>query len=60
MISLVFSIFQTLFRFVIALMVAGVFVSVLSDIQKRAFENKRIGLVSLLKVNQQLVGKTEL
>ena len=57
--GIVFKAFQFLFRFVVVLLVAGTFVSVLTDIQKKAFENKKIGLVSLLKINQQLVGKTK-
>ena len=57
--GIIFKGFQFLFRFVVVLLVAGTFVSVLTDIQKKAFENKKIGLVSLLKINQQLVGKTK-
>lgn len=57
--GIIFKGFQFLFKFVVVLLIAGTFASVLTDIQKKAFENKKIGLVSLLKINQQLVGKTK-
>ena len=57
--GIVFKGFQFLFKFAVTLAIAGTLASVLTDIQKKAFENKKIGLVSLLKINQQLVGKTK-
>lgn len=57
--NIIFKSFQFLFRFVAVMLVAGTFVSTLTDIQKKAFHNKKIGLVSMLKINQQLVGKTK-
>lgn len=51
-------VFEALFKTVGVLLVCGLMGSVLRDLQIRAFHSKRIGLVSLLHVNQQLVGKT--
>lgn len=51
--------FEALFKLVGVLLVCGLMGSVLSDLQTRAFNSKRVGLVSMLKVNQQLVGKTK-
>jgi hypothetical protein len=50
--------FEVLFKAVGILLVCGLMGNVLSDLQTRAFKSKRVGLVSMLKVNQQLVGKT--
>jgi hypothetical protein len=57
--SIVFRVFPILFRLIGVLVVTGVFVSVLADIQQKAFSSKRAGLVRMLSVNQQLVGKTK-
>ena len=57
--GVVFKVFQSLFRIAVILMVGGTLVSVLADVQKKAFVNKKIGLISMLKINQQLVGKTK-
>lgn len=51
--------FEVIFKAVGVLLVFGLMGNVLSDLQTRAFNSKRVGLVSMLKVNQQLVGKTE-
>lgn len=51
--------FEVLFKAVGVLLVCGLMGNVLSDLQARAFNSKRVGLVSMLKVNQQLVGKTK-
>jgi hypothetical protein len=56
--SIVFRVFPILFRLIGILVVTGVFVSVLTDIQQKAFSSKRTGLVRMLSINQQLVGKT--
>ncbi len=55
--TLIFKFFGVLFRLVGILLLTGAMVSVLSDLQKKAFHSKQVGLVSLLKINQQLVGK---
>ena len=55
--SIVFRLFGALFQTVGILILTGVLVAVLGDIQKRAFESKRTGLTSMLKINEQLVGK---
>jgi hypothetical protein len=57
--SLVIKIFQVIFKFVVALMISGTFVTVIVDLQKAAFHSKQMGLVSMLQINQQLVGKTK-
>lgn len=57
--ALVFKVFSTLFETAKFLLVAGLIAAVLLDIQQKAFSSKTTGLVSLLKVNQQLVGKTK-
>lgn len=57
--GVVFKVFEMLFKFIGALIVVGIFLSVLTDLQRMAFESKRTGLTSLLRVNQQLVGKVE-
>lgn len=57
--SLTFRYFSVLFDIVRLLVIAGVLVSVLVDIQDRAFESKSRGLTSMLKVNQQLVGQSK-
>lgn len=51
--------FVVLFKMVGMLLFCGLMASVLSDIQKLAFSSKRVGLVNMLEVNQQLVGKTK-
>ncbi len=58
--SLIFNLFGRLFKFVGVLIVGGVMVFALMDIQKRAFDSKSTGLISMLRVNQQLVGKESL
>jgi len=57
--TIVFNIFGSLFRFIGVLIVGGTLIAMLTDIQKKAFESKRVGLTSMLKINQQLVGKTK-
>ena len=57
--SLTFRYFTVLFDIIRLLVIAGVLVSVLVDIQGRAFESKSRGLTSMLKVNQQLVGQSK-
>lgn len=54
--GVVSKVFEMLFKFIGVLIVTGIFLSVLTDLQKKAFESKRAGLTSMLKINQQLVG----
>lgn len=56
--AIVFKVFGVLFRVVGILIVTGTIATVLGDLQVRAFRSQHIGLVSLLSINQQLVGKT--
>ena len=55
--ALVLKVFTVLFRMVGILLLAGTMMCVMIDIQKMAFSSQRRGLVSLLSVNSQLVGK---
>lgn len=57
--SLIFKLFETLFRIIAVLVATGLILVALIDVQKRAYDSKKRGLVSLLQVNQQLVGKTK-
>lgn len=57
--SIVVKIFMVIFRMVGILLFCGLMVSVLLDIQKLAFNSKRVGLVNMLNINQQLVGRTK-
>lgn len=57
--ALVLKVFTVLFRMVGILLLAGTMMCVMNDIQKMAFSSQRRGLVSLLSVNSQLVGKTK-
>ena len=56
--NIIFRVFEVAFKAVGILLLTGVMVSALTDIQKRAFPSKQTGLTSMLKINQQLVGKT--
>jgi hypothetical protein len=56
--SLVFKIFEALFKIVLVLIVAGTFGRAILDLEKHATSKHRTGLVSLLQINQQLVGKS--
>lgn len=55
--NIVYRSFGIVFRTVGILLFTGVLVSVLADIQKRAFASKQVGLTSMLKISEQLVGK---
>ena len=57
--GIIFKVFGALFRLVGILIFTGTIATVLGDLQKRAFHSRRAGLVSMLSVNQQLVGKTK-
>lgn len=54
--KIVFRTFEIAFKAVGILLLTGAIVAALTDIQKRAFESKRTGLGSMLKINEQLVG----
>lgn len=57
--SFIFKFFGVLFRMVGVLLFYGLMASVLVDLQKLAFQSKRVGLVNMLHINQQLVGRTK-
>jgi hypothetical protein len=56
--GVIFKAFGVVFQTVGILLFAGVMASVLTDLNRHAFESKQRGLTSMLKVNEQLVGKT--
>ncbi len=55
----IFKLFGVLFRLVGLLILGGILVATLTDLQKKAFNSKHTGLVNMLQINQQLVGKTK-
>lgn len=55
--SVIYKTFGVLFQKVGMLILTGVIISVLTDLQKHAFESKQRGLTSMLKINEQLVGR---
>ena len=57
--SIVFKFFEAVFNAVRVLLFYGLMAGVLSGFQKSALQSKQIGLVNMLQVNQQLVGKTK-
>jgi hypothetical protein len=57
--SMIFKSFKILFKTVVILMMSGTLVAVLTDLQRVAFHSKSVGLTNMLKINQQLVGKTK-
>ena len=59
MATFIFRLFGALFEWIGFLIITGSLISALIDIQSRAFDHKHTGLVSMLKINQQLVGKTK-
>ena len=56
--NIVFRTFEIAFKAVGILLLTGAMVAALTDIQKRAFESKRAGLTSMLKINKQLVDES--
>lgn len=57
--SVIFRTFDLFFKSIGVLAGAGLILAALADMQKHAFESKKRGLVSMSRVNQKLVGKTE-
>lgn len=55
--GIIFKAFGVVFQTVGVLLLAGVMASVLTDLQRHAYESKQRGLTSMLKINEQLVGK---
>ena len=54
MVSIIFKIFSVLFATVKIMIFTGIITAVLLAAQKRAFDSKRRGLVSLTSINKQL------
>ncbi len=57
--NIIFRVFEVAFKVVGILLLTGAMVSALTEIQSRAFYAKKAGLTSMLKINEQLVGKTQ-
>lgn len=57
--ALLFKLFETFYRVIAVLIVTGLILVALIDVQNRAFDSKKRGLASILQINQQLVGKAE-
>lgn len=55
--NIIFRAFGIIFKTVGILVLTGIFMSALLDIQNKALGSKRRGLTSMLKINEQLVGK---
>ncbi len=55
--NIIFRVFEVAFKVVGILLLTGAMVSALTEIQARAFNAKKAGLTSMLKINEQLVGK---
>lgn len=55
--GIIFRIFETIFKTIGVLLLTGALTSVFTDIHKRAFQSQKVGLASMLKTNEQLVGK---
>lgn len=54
--GIIFRVFGVLYKLVGVLLFTGTIATVLGDLQVRAFHSQHTGLVSMLSINQQLVG----
>ena len=54
--SIIFRVFGVIYQAVGLLILTGLTVAVLTDLQHHAFVSKQSGLTSMLKINEQLVG----
>ncbi len=57
--SLIFKFFRMLFDLIGTVLFLGLVSAAILQVQQKAFEGRRAGLVNMLKVNQQLVGKSK-
>ena len=57
--AIIFRVIPELMKWIGFLIMTGLFVSVLADLQQKAFSSKKIGLLNMSSVNEQLVGKTK-
>lgn len=57
--ALLFKLFEAFYRVIAVLILTGLILVALIDVQKRAFDSKKRGLASMLRINQQLVGPTK-
>jgi hypothetical protein len=57
--TIIFRFFGVLFRMVGVLLLGGILVTFLIDMQKKAFDSHHQGLLSMSHINEQLVGKTK-
>lgn len=57
--NIIYRVFEIAFKVVGILLLTGALVSVLADIQQRAFQSKRRGLINMQNINRQLVGDSK-
>ena len=55
--NIIFRVFEVVFKAVGILLLTGAMVSALTEVQEKAFYAKKAGLTSMLKINEQLVGR---
>ena len=54
--NVIFRVFEVAFKTVGMLLLVGLMTTVLTDLQRRAFDSKKVGLISMSQINHQLVG----
>lgn len=59
MLAIISRVFEAVFKLVGLLIVTGTLYTVIHDLRSHARENKKQGLTSMLKINEQLVGKAK-
>jgi hypothetical protein len=57
MISIICRVFEFTFKLVSVLIVTGTLYTVIHDLRSHAWNSRNRGLTSMLKINEQLVGK---
>lgn len=57
--NIVYRVFEIVFKAVGILLLTGALASVLADIQQRAFQSKKRGLINMQNINRQLVGDSK-
>lgn len=59
MIAIICRVFEFVFKLVAVLIVTGTLYTVIHDMRAHAWKSKNRGLTSMLKINEQLVGKSK-
>jgi hypothetical protein len=55
--GIIFKVFGAIYKLVGILIFTGTIATALGDLQTKAFHSKQVGLVSMLSINRQLIGK---